>query len=68
VTAGLEQVLFRPPEQISDQHKLQTIARLRELQTSEARRFLRSVLERWPTDGSATVRAALASAARGDGG
>jgi HEAT repeat protein len=64
---GLEQVLFRPAPEVSDDYKVELIGRLRELGTPEARRFMQEVSERWPEDGSAKVRQALEAAVRSGG-
>jgi HEAT repeat protein len=59
VTSGLDQALFRGPPDVSDDNKVKIIARVRELGTGEANRFLRDVQSRWPKGGSPRVRQAL---------
>ncbi|MGD0524095.1 MAG: HEAT repeat domain-containing protein [Polyangiaceae bacterium] len=59
VTSGLDQVLFRPPSDVSDDIKVKIVGRLRELGTGEANRFLRSVQDKWPKKWSARVKQAI---------
>jgi HEAT repeat protein len=59
VTGGLDQMLFRPASDVSDDVKLQVIGRLRELGTGEANRFLRDVQAKWPKTWSAKVRQSI---------
>jgi HEAT repeat protein len=66
MTAGIQAMLFRPSEQLPDVDKVAVVAAVGELGTSEARRFLRTLLERWPETGSDAVRKALVAAARGE--
>ncbi len=56
VTAGLFQVLFRPSAEVPDEIKVKILARVRELGTGEANRFLRDVQSKWPKRGSRSVR------------
>ncbi len=46
VTSGLEQMLFRPPSEISDDAKVKVLGRIRELGTPDANKFLRDVQKR----------------------
>jgi len=59
VTSGLDQALFRGAPDVNDDTKVKIIARIRELGTAEANRFLRDVQGRWPKGGSPRVRQAL---------
>jgi hypothetical protein len=49
VTSGLDQVLFRPGAEVSDDAKVKVIGRVRELGTPEAHAFLRDVKKRGTT-------------------
>lgn len=68
VTSGLEQVLFRPANDLSDDAKIKVLERLRELGTGEAHRFLRDVESRLPKEASARLRQALAQAVKATAG
>jgi HEAT repeat protein len=59
VTSGLDQVLFRPPSDVSDDIKVKIVGRVRELGTGEANRFLRSVQGKWPKKWSERVKQAI---------
>jgi HEAT repeat protein len=59
VTSGLDQVLFRPASDVSDDLKVKIIGRVRELGTGEANRFLREVQTKWPKTWSQRVRQAI---------
>jgi HEAT repeat protein len=59
VTSGLDEVLFRPTSEVSDDAKIKVIGRVRELGTMEANKFLRDVQKRWPASGSGRVRQSL---------
>jgi HEAT repeat protein len=59
VTSGLEQVLFRPTADVSDDLKAKLVVRLRDLGTSEAHRFLLDVQKRWPSATSPRVKEAI---------
>lgn len=56
VTSGLDQALFRTLPDVSDDIKIKIVARVRELGTAEANRFLHDVQVKWPRGGSAKVR------------
>ena len=64
VTGGLDQVLFRPTSDVSDDTKIKVIGRLRETGTAEANKFLKDVQGRMPKDTSARVKQALDQAVR----
>jgi HEAT repeat protein len=64
VTSGLDQVLFRPASDISDDTKIKVLGRLRELGTGEANRFLKDVETRLPKDASPRVKQALEQAVK----
>jgi HEAT repeat protein len=59
VTSGLQEVLLRPPSDVSDDVKVSVVARLRALQTAEANRFLRAVQARYPARASQRVKRAI---------
>jgi HEAT repeat protein len=59
VTGGLDQMLFRPASDVSDDIKIKVVGRLRELGTAEANRFLRDVQGKWPKTWSARVKQAI---------
>jgi HEAT repeat protein len=59
VTSGLDQVIFRPPADVSDDLKVKLIGRVRELGTAEAHRFLHDVQTRWPATGSQRVKQSI---------
>ena len=59
VTGGLDQVLFRPTAEISDDAKLKIIGRIREQGTIEGNKFLRDVQKRWPAGQSPRVRQSI---------
>lgn len=59
VTGGLDQVLFRPPTDVSDDAKVKIIGRIREQGTIEGNKFLKDVQKRWPAGWSPRVRQAI---------
>jgi HEAT repeat protein len=59
VTSGLDQVLFRPASDVSDDLKVKIVGRVRELGTGEANRFLREVQTKWPKTWSPRVKQAI---------
>jgi hypothetical protein len=59
VTSGLDQVLFRPASDVSDDVKVKIVGRVRELGTGEANRFLRDVQTKWPGTWSQRVKQAV---------
>ncbi|HEX8796448.1 MAG TPA: HEAT repeat domain-containing protein [Polyangiaceae bacterium] len=59
VTSGLDQVLFRPAADVSDDLKVRIVGRIRELGTGEANRFLRDVQTKWPKNWSTRVKQSL---------
>lgn len=64
VTGGLDQVLFRPASDISDDSKIKVIGRIRELGTGEANRYLKDVEKRLPKDTSARIRQSVEQAVK----
>lgn len=56
VTGGLDEVLFRPASDVSDDLKVKIVGRVRELGTGEANHFLRSVQDKWPATWSRRVK------------
>jgi hypothetical protein len=62
VTGGLDQVLFRPPTDVSDDVKVKLIGRVRGLGTAEAHRFLVDVQGKWPASWSQRVKQTLEEA------
>ena len=63
--AGLEPILLRKESEVPEDLKLDLLERLRKLQTKEVSTFLAVVLARYPSSGSARVKAALSAAASG---
>lgn len=59
VTSGLDQVLFRPSTDVSDDLKVKIVGRVRELGTGEANRFLRDVQGKWPKSWSQRVKQSI---------
>jgi HEAT repeat protein len=59
VTSGLDQVLFRPSADVSDDVKVKIVGRVRELGTGDANRFLRDVQTKWPKTWSARVKQSI---------
>jgi HEAT repeat protein len=59
VTSGLDQVLFRPASDVSDDLKVKIVGRVRELGTGEANRFLRDVQTKWPKAWSTRVKQSI---------
>lgn len=59
VTGGLDQILFRPASDVTDDLKIKIVGSVRELGTGEANRFLRDVQGKWPKDWSARVKQAI---------
>lgn len=59
VTSGLDQVLFRPATDVSDDVKLKIVGRVRELGTGEANRFLKDVQNKWPKTWSTRVKQSI---------
>jgi HEAT repeat protein len=59
VTSGLDQVLFRPTADVSDDLKVKIVALVRELGTGEANRFLKGVQTKWPKAWSPRVKVSI---------
>jgi HEAT repeat protein len=59
MTSGIDQVLFRPPNEVSDDLKVKIVGRVRELGTGEANRFLREVQGKWPKTWSQRVKQSI---------
>ncbi len=59
VTNGLDQVLFRPQTEVTDDAKVKLIGRLRELGTLEANKFLTDVQKRWPKTWAPRVKQSI---------
>jgi hypothetical protein len=59
VSSGLDQILFRPTGEVSDDAKVRLIGRVRELGTGEVNLFLRDVLGRWPKTWSTRVKQSI---------
>jgi len=68
VTSGLDQILFRPAADASDDTKIKVLGRLRELGTAEAHRFLEDVQKRLPKETSARMRQAVEQAVKATAG
>jgi HEAT repeat protein len=59
VTSGLDQVLFRPATDVSDDVKVKIVGRVREVGTGEANKFLRDVQTKWPKTWSTRVKQSI---------
>jgi hypothetical protein len=59
VTSGLDQALSRPPPDVTEDLKIGIVARVRELGTGQANRFLREEQTKWPKKASPRVKQAL---------
>jgi HEAT repeat protein len=59
VTTGLDEVLLRPVNEVSDDLKIKVVGRVRELGTAEAHHFLKGVQARWPGRASPRVKQAI---------
>ena len=59
ITSGLDVALFRAPADVNDDIKIKIVARVRELGTGEANRFLRAVQSKWARRSSAKVKQAV---------
>jgi HEAT repeat protein len=59
MTTGLDQALSRPATDVNDDVKVKIVARVRELGTGEAHRFLRDLQAKWPKRGSTRVKQAI---------
>ena len=59
VTNGLDQILFRPQAEVTDDAKIKLVGRVRELGTNEAHKFLTDVQTRWPKSGSPRVKQSI---------
>lgn len=68
VTGGLDLVLFRPANDVSDDAKIKVLGRLRELGTGEANRFLKDVEKRLPKETSPRIRQAVEQAVKATSG
>jgi hypothetical protein len=64
MVSGLDQILFRPPKDISDEQKIGIIGRIRELGTAEVAKYLADAAGRWPKDWSPKVKASFDAGAR----
>ncbi len=68
MTSGFDQILFRPPDKMSDDEKIRIVGRLRELGTAESGKYLADVASRWPKGWSKRVKQAIDSAVKATGG
>jgi HEAT repeat protein len=68
VTTGLDQVLFRPTAEVSDDDKVKVLGKVREMGTHEANKFLKDVQGRWPKTGSARVKGVIDQAVQATSG
>lgn len=64
VTGGLDQVLFRPASDVSDDTKIKIIGRIREVGTGEANKFLKEVETRLTKDTSPRLKQAVEQAVK----
>ncbi len=68
MTSGFDQILFRAPAEMADDHKIEIVGKLRELGTKDAGNYLADVAERWPDNWSKKVKQAIDSAVKASGG
>jgi HEAT repeat protein len=68
VTSGLDQVLFRPTAEVSDETKIKVLGRLREIGTMESNKFLKDVQGRLPKNTSPRVKQAVDGAVKATSG
>jgi HEAT repeat protein len=68
VTTGLDQVLFRPTAEVSDDDKVKVLGKVREMGTHEANKFLKDVQGRWPKNASARVKGVIDQAVQATSG
>jgi HEAT repeat protein len=68
VTSGLDQVLFRPTAEVSDDDKVKVLGKVREMGTQEANKFLKDVQGRWPKTASARVKGVIDQAVQATSG
>jgi hypothetical protein len=68
VSGGLDQILFRPTAEVSEDTKVKVVGRVRELGTPEANKFLRDVQKRWRPQDSARVKQAIEQGVQATGG
>ena len=68
MSSGIDEILFRPAAEISEQEKLAVVVRLRELGTKDVGSYLSRVSKRWPKGGSAKVKKAIDDAVAAVGG
>jgi HEAT repeat protein len=64
VMTGLDQVIFRPSSEVTDDTKIKVLGRLRELGTAEANRFLKDVEKRLRKDASPRIKQAVEQAVK----
>jgi HEAT repeat protein len=62
VIDGLDQILFRPPSDVSDDVKVKILGRIRALGTAEAHKFLVQAQGKWPATWSQRVKQTLEEA------
>lgn len=68
VTSGIEQILFRPTQEIPEQLKVEIITHLAALRTNEVHRYLAELRQRWPDEWGEPLRKALDRAIKETGG
>jgi HEAT repeat protein len=68
VMTGLDQVLFRPTADISDDVKIKVIGKIRELGTAEANKYFKELSTRLPNETSARIKQAIDQAIKATGG
>jgi HEAT repeat protein len=56
MTSGLDQLLFRPSSEVTDEAKVAIVLKVRDLGTRDANHFLHDVQARWPSTGSQRVK------------
>jgi HEAT repeat protein len=68
ISGGLDQILFRPTSEVSEDTKVKVVGRVRELGTPEANKFLRDVQKRWRPQDSVRVKQAIEQGVQATGG
>jgi HEAT repeat protein len=68
VTGGLDQILFRPSAEVSDEMKIKVLGQVRETGTAESNKFLKDIQKRLPKETSPRVKQAVEQAVRATAG
>jgi hypothetical protein len=68
VASGLDQVLFRPTAEVTDDEKIKVLGHLREMGTQDANKFLKDTQSRLSKQTSARIKQALEQAVKATAG